>query len=295
MRVIFLVILLLIGIVLSFFLYKEKKKTEFSSTLAPFYQILGKPVQIASKSLTKVLPVDSMDEKEYGDAIKLQYSTEENSNNPDVIYLNKLAKVMLTFKKKPFEYQLFLMDTSSPNAFAMPGGVIFVTKGLMDLLTSESELAAIIAHEIGHIEKSHCLDNVRFELAAKKIGADTVGKIADFAMGIVFRSSYNKTQEDEADEYAYRLIMETDYDPKGEGKAFDRLVSLGGSIDKKAHIIQEYFQSHPHAELRREKFLERAQAWRNSNQGIKKYVGTENLKTRKSKEESELDYEWTVE
>ena len=60
--------------------------------------------------------------------------------------------------------------TPMPNAFALPGGVIIVTGGLLKTLKSEAELAAVLSHEMGHIELSHCLDTVRFQLLARKDG-----------------------------------------------------------------------------------------------------------------------------
>ena len=61
-------ILSLLGFLLSFGIYKFELNTIYSSTLAPFFQIIGKPIRTMNKALTKMIPVDSLDEKEYGDA-----------------------------------------------------------------------------------------------------------------------------------------------------------------------------------------------------------------------------------
>ena len=69
-------------------------------------------------------------------------------------YLNALVHSLTSETYKPFEYRIFL-EEGSPNACALPGGAICITTGLMDLLQNESELVAVLSHEIGHIERGH--------------------------------------------------------------------------------------------------------------------------------------------
>jgi predicted Zn-dependent protease len=294
-RKIFFILLLLIGITTFYFLYTEEKNTAFDSTLTPFYQILGKPILQINQILNKVIPVDTLDEKEYGEAIRLRYSYLENENDLNLIYINTLVTSLTKFKQKPFEYRVYILDSFIPNAFATPGGTLFITQGLLDILKSESELVAILSHEIGHVEKGHCFDRVRFELLTKKIGMSTLGKLADIIFSFTISTSYNKNQEDEADEYAFDLVLLTDYDPSGEGKSFKRLKETYSNREsREANIIKEYFQSHPYTEIRMEKFLEKAKLWWRLNQG-KKYIGSENYLQRKDYNEMKLDSEWIYE
>ncbi|TGK33421.1 peptidase M48 [Leptospira gomenensis] len=292
-RTIFFTGIFSFGCVLMFLLYKEQIQTERASTLAPFYQILGKPIRTMNRALTKVLSVDSLDEKEYGDAIRERFSELKNEGNKDYDYLNKLIVNLTVYKQKPFEYSVFIMEEESPNAFALPGGVIFVTRGLLSTLKSENELIAVLAHEIGHIEKSHCMDGVRFELLSKKIGTETLGKLADFAFQLMTRHSYNKTQEDEADVYAFELVSNTLYDPLGVGLAFQRLEQYSPETGvKKAKLLSEYFQSHPHMDLRREKFSEKAKLWWEEHPEDRRYKGARNLKNRITFETKDYEEEW---
>ncbi|PKA05121.1 hypothetical protein CH375_06955 [Leptospira ellisii] len=246
-----------------------------------------------NRALTKVLSVDSLDEKEYGDAIRERFSELKNDGNKDYDYLNKLIVSLTVYRQKPFEYSVFIMEEESPNAFALPGGVIFVTRGMLSTLKSENELIAVLAHEIGHIEKSHCMDGVRFELLSKKIGTETLGKLADFAFQLMTRHSYNKTQEDEADGYAFELVSNTLYDPIGVGAAFQRLEQYSPEAGvKKAKLLSEYFQSHPHMDLRREKFSEKAKLWWEEHPEDRRYRGARNLKNRITFETKDYEEEW---
>ncbi|TGK23803.1 M48 family metallopeptidase [Leptospira stimsonii] len=293
-RLIFFIGILVFGGVLMALLYREQIQTERTSTLAPFYQILGKPIRTMNRALTKVLSVDSLDEKEYGDAIRERFSELKKVGDKDYDYLNQLIGSLTVYKQKPFDYTVYIMEDESPNAFALPGGVIFVTRGLLTTLKSEHELISVLSHEIGHIEKSHCMDGIRFELLAKKIGTDTLGQLADFAFQTMTRHAYNKTQEDEADEYAFDLILNTTYDPSGVGLAFLRLEQYDPETGvKKAKLFSEYFQSHPHMDLRREKFSEKANLWWENHPEERRYKGTRNLKSRITFEKKDYEGEWT--
>lgn len=292
----YLVLILIFGVGLIIALSVQEKKTEMDSTAAPFWQLIGKPVQLGSKALTKVIPVNSLDEKEYGDAIRSRYESGADKSDPRYIYLNNLMKDLTKSKSKPFEYTVYLMDSGVPNAFALPGGVLFVTTGLLQILESESELVSILGHEIGHVEKNHCLENVRFQLLSQKIGSAALGQLADLAFGIIIKSSYNKNQEEEADEYAFSVLLSSDYHPAGEGKAFEKLAeSHLGKEARTANIITEYFQSHPHTVLRKERYQEKSKAWRTANPDIKKYIGKANLELQKTYSENPIENEWSVE
>ncbi len=73
---------------------------------------------------------------------------------------------------------------------------------------------SVMAHEMGHIELGHCFNAVKFELLARKTHEETLGKIADFAVPFLLHPSFSKTQENESDEYAYNLMIESQYDLK---------------------------------------------------------------------------------
>lgn len=292
-RYIFLFLLLSSGCILGFFLYKYEKKTVFDSSLAPFYQILGKPVMQMSKVLSKTLPVDSIDEATYGEAIRERYKHLKDPKNPISTYPQEVLNSLSFTSNKGFTYTVYVLDSYSPNAFALPGGVLFITTGLLNLLESESELISILGHEIGHVEKSHCFDQVKFELLAKKVGVEPLGKLADLAFGIAIGISYNKTQEDEADDYSFDLLKISSYDPAGLGSAFEKLEQAGsGSDSKNADVLREYFQSHPYTELRKEKFTEKAVVWWKLHPKEKRYIGKVNIQNHVPKLEKEYESEW---
>lgn len=282
-------LLLLFGLVLSTKLYVEKLQPPLASTLAPAFQIAGKTTGALNQALSKVIPVNELDEKEYGEAIALRYESLADSSDPDFTYANDLLKSLAIYAQKPFDYRVYVLPQSYANAYALPGGVILVTKGLLQTMQSEAELASVLAHEIGHVEREHCFSAVKYEILFEKLKSPTMGRLADFAVNLLLRHSFSKTQEADADEYAYDLILKTQYDPAGVGNAFRRLWELHNppadstentAQKSRANVFRDYFITHPPLPLRIEKFDARAEQWWKDHPAEKRYLGRSNLSTR---------------
>jgi len=247
------------------------------------FQLLGKAPQSASRAVTKVLPIDSVDEGELGKNLSIYYKAADKSsqNTETQVYLNALIKQMQKYKKKPFDYEVHILESDAPNAMALPGGVILVTKGLLNMVKSESELVSVLAHEMGHVELSHCLDSVKYEIVTKKFVHSSSGSLADFARNLLIRHSFSKTQEDEADNYGFQLLAQSEYDPTAMAKAFINLQKFSPETTyQKVNPLRDYFTSHPPLEQRIAKFSSEAEIWWHNNSEQKRYIGVENFKQR---------------
>jgi predicted Zn-dependent protease len=288
MRLVLLLVLVAIGGTLVVQLARERVQTPLESTLSRTYQVLGRPVQSLDRAFSRVIPIDSLDEKEFGDAIAGRYAADTGGDPAMREYLEELVGQLAIFAKKPFNYRVFLLSDDTPNACALPGGVILVTAGLLDSLGSESELIAVLAHEMGHIERGHCFDAVKFQVLFKKVHAPTLGMLVDLAVGAMLRHSFSKTQENEADDYAFALLTRTRYDPAAVGKSFGSLQAWqaghGGTGIERSHAdpVRDYFMSHPPLVLRLDKYAQAARVWRRNHPGEKRYVGIGNLQRRES-------------
>jgi Zn-dependent protease with chaperone function len=286
-RIAALITLLAAGGALVAALVLRRVGTPLESSLAPAFELLGSPVKSLDRFVGRVVPVDALDERDLGRALRARYGSLETPNDPDHLYLNDLMAHISTRSRKPFDYQVSVLSSPAPNAMALPGGGILVTSGLLATLQSESELVAVLAHELGHIELSHCLDAVKFELLARKLGTAPLGQIADLAVRILVAHSFSKAQEAEADEYAYALLLHSRYEPRGAGRAFASLLAWeerrdAGRGPSHADPFRDYFSSHPPLELRRDEFLARAGAWWRGHQEERRYVGEANLGQRRS-------------
>lgn len=298
-RWLFLALLLVLGSGLGLLLYLGRHGTPLQSTFTSLFQLAGVPVKLADRSLSRVIPVGSLDERELGDTLRQRYDSrlqQPAQSDRDQAYLDALIGTIAAHASKPFVYRAYVVDDPAPNAMAMPGGVLLVTRGLLETLGSEAELVAVLAHEVGHVELGHCFDAVRFQLLAQKVGVSQLGGFADFAFGLLTRHAYSKTMEDEADRYAWKLLLTSRYDPSALGRSFESLhihsARQGMATPRQAELFRDYFMSHPPLELRVEKYAQSARQWWSENPAGPRYRGRLNLEQRQSMAQSALAQEW---
>jgi beta-barrel assembly-enhancing protease len=294
-RVVFLLLLLLGGALVIYALYKSKSQVPLGSSFSPVFQLLGKSTSSVDIALTRILPINEMDERAYGDAIAESYEFMTDSEDASHIYLNLLIQDLAAFSKKKFNYRVFVISSSTPNAFALPGGVICVTDGLLSTMKSEAQIISVLSHEMGHIERGHCFDAIKYELAFKKINAPSIGQLADFTINLFLRHSFSKTQENSADEYGYDLVLLTKYDPMAVSDAFRELQKTDNSPRwQSGNIVSAYLETHPPLPSRIEKYNQWAMEWwlgHNSIDG--RYIGNKNLNVRIPLSQQAFPNEWT--
>jgi predicted Zn-dependent protease len=170
-------------------------------------------------------------------------------------------------------YRFSVVDLPEPNAFALPGGYIYVSRGLLALLNSEDELASVIAHEIGHVSARHHLRHSL--LAAPLIPVRLATGIGSLATGIVSPSlghvvgalgnapgsialaTHSRGQEDEADVIGQQLVAGAGWDPRAIAAVMDALTredELGGRDPNQTSFLD----THPTTPDRAKRTLERA-------------------------------------
>ena len=157
-------------------------------------------------------------------------------------------------ERKNITYRFFVVRTDMVNAFALPGGYVYVTEGLLRLLEDEAELAAVLGHELAHVEKRHGVKRMRQAVLAEK-GADYAGEAAGSGVGEqVARlvadlfadmavSGYGRKQELQSDEIGLALANGSGYDPEGAVRSFQRFLELEGGAKKSG--MADFFASHP--------------------------------------------------
>jgi predicted Zn-dependent protease len=277
-RVIFLACLVLLGGALATFLYIKEVQPPVQPTASSAFQVFGETVRIVDRLASRAMPVNDFDEAALGEAYLGWYVNKEHSATEE--YVNAVLAEMAAFKQKDFDYHAHVVPWGEPNAAALPGGVIFVTEGLLEALDNEAQLAAVLAHEVGHIELSHCVDAVKYEIVARKLGVQTLGEIADFAVDFMIRYSFSKTQEHEADLYAWKRLSNSRYDPGAVGGSFDAMLRWTESVGISGYepgLFRDYFASHPPLEVRAHEFSNRANRWWRRHASERRYAGAQNL------------------
>jgi len=132
------------------------------------------------------------------------------------------AGVAAHVRRHGIEYQFHVVDSPEVNAFALPGGQVYVTTGMLEFLQSEAELAFVLGHEIAHVDQRHAIERLMTQLAMERIGLGDVGRLADLPLALV-RGGYRKYQELEADTVGLRLGTAAGYEPTAAVTPFRRL------------------------------------------------------------------------
>ena len=153
-------------------------------------------------------------------------------------------------------YRVTVLNSDIVNAFALPGGYVYVTRGLLALVDDEAELAGVLGHEIGHVIARHGAQRQTAALGASVIGAvlgAVVGNaVASQAVGLGSQgliASYSRDQEYEADTLGVRYLAAAGYDPYAQG---DFLAAMDVNAQAQATIAgkgdearADWLSSHP--------------------------------------------------
>ncbi len=135
----------------------------------------------------------------------------------------------------PFEFQFQLVNMVEPNAFSIPGGYVYVSRGILPILNSEDELATILGHEIAHVVRRHSASQMKKSVLPSLLTVPglLIGGISPGlgglinapinAAGQIYLANYSRGQENEADEIGVLLAAKAGYQPKALGKALDQL------------------------------------------------------------------------
>ncbi|HEX2250321.1 MAG TPA: M48 family metalloprotease [Gemmatimonadales bacterium] len=175
-------------------------------------------------------------------------------------YVAKLGKQMAAASERPnLPWEFHVVDDASVNAFALPGGFIFVTRGLMASMNNEAELASVLGHEIGHVTHRHSVQQIsKAQLAQLGLGIGSIlssdiarfGQLASAGLGILFLK-YGRDAELEADRSGFRYALSQNYDVSEMTDVFETLsrISEAGGGGK----LPEWLSTHPNPENRIER------------------------------------------
>jgi predicted Zn-dependent protease len=162
----------------------------------------------------------------------------------------------------PFDFKFYVINALDPNAFAIPGGYIFVTTGLIVLADNEQEIAGVLSHEISHVTQRHVAQMIekskRLSIAtlaamvagilAGRGGAGSAAAVA-MAQGTAgaLTLKYTREMETDADQNGLHLLVKAGYDPNGMITFFNKIQKVSLAM---APNIPAYLLTHPATENR---------------------------------------------
>jgi len=188
-------------------------------------------------------------------------------------YLNGLGGLLQSTSEQPKPpFTFTLLDSPVINAFAVPGGYVYITRGLMALANDEAELAGVVAHEIGHVTARHSAQRVSRGILASlgaavlgaAVGEPLLGDAARLAAG-AYIQGFSREQEFEADQLGVRYLTRAGFDPMAMatflsdmGAEHELALKIAGK--EGTDPVQGLFSSHPRTGARVEKVAARARA-----------------------------------
>ena len=175
-------------------------------------------------------------------------------------YVNRLGKQLAADSERPnLPWTFRVVDDPVVNAFALPGGFIYVTRGLMTHLSSEAELVSVLGHEIGHVTGRHSVEQMsKAQLAQIGLIAGMVlkpelaqfGDLAQTGLGLLFLK-YGRDDEREADSLGLRYLVREQYDPREMPQVFETLRRVGEAESQgKQGRVPGWLSTHPAPENR---------------------------------------------
>ncbi len=178
-------------------------------------------------------------------------------------WLQQLGASLSAKSERPgLQWTFRLVDDPAVNAFALPGGFIYITRGLMTHMNSEAELASVVGHEIGHVTARHSVNQMsKMQVAQLGFGLGMVlsSKIAEYgdvfqqALGLMFLK-FSRDDERQADELGLRYIVRTGYDARLMPEVFAVLGAVGRL--EGGGRLPDWQSTHPNPEDRRQRMTQ---------------------------------------
>jgi beta-barrel assembly-enhancing protease len=226
------------------------------------------------------------DEKKLGNEIyaKLNQGDALLKNERVLDYIQQIGKRILDNSDKvPFDFRFSVIRSSAINAFATPGGYVYLNRGLINLVESESELASVMAHEIAHVNARHIADTIE---KSKKVNIATLAGIlagvllgggGNLTAGLIGMSTaagatlslrYSREHEEEADRLGMMYLVKSGYEPR----SMIDFMKIMRRYEYYSSNIPSYFLTHPGTD-ERIRYLDASVQTTYTNHGQKAIVG----------------------
>lgn len=240
--------------------YSDRHKQEARVGPEAVLNALADTERELSRMPAAVTRMSDEEEIRIGDALAERYSAQYGQGDALMQdYVTSVGRRVAGRARRKFDYKFhYVPDESLVNAFALPGGHVFIGQGMVRLMQTEDELAGVLGHEVEHIDNYHCVE--RYQLKAR-IHDLPLAELLALPVEL-FQAGYNKEQELEADRDGTYLAVMAGYSPQGAIHLFQRFQRLHREYVLKAESpdqeisqvaiagIEGYFRSHPLPEER---------------------------------------------
>lgn len=195
-------------------------------------------------------PTSTQEEEQMGEAYRPVILQQFSGAYPDAEVQSYLGSVVLGMAhnsvRPDLQWTFTVLNDSTPNAFAVPGGEVFITRGLLWRLDDEAEFAVVMGHEVGHVEHRHTVQSMGRDsmiaalgqLGGRAIGSAEAGNLATS----LITTRFSRDQEREADVQGVHNSFKAGYDPRRGAEVFKKFLAMkqGGES-----AIDAWTSSHP--------------------------------------------------
>lgn len=223
-------------------------------------------------SVAYLTPITPAQEIQIGQQAMVEVAKEfkEYTANADLVnYVRSIGDKVIAqaSRKNELNYKVYVLDSPVVNAFTIPGGAIFITTECLKYMKNEAELAAVLAHEVGHNENKHPVESIKRSMAAQGLAQGALSSndgaaiqlIAGVTLDLILKG-FSRSQEKESDQTSAIILSKMNYDTDALSGFLATLLSL--SSDPNGLI--KLFSTHPGSQERIE--------------SLEKYVTTKGIK-----------------
>jgi predicted Zn-dependent protease len=221
--------------------------------------ILGKAKKIGDKAADTKQKFDDMnindkEERQLGEQVSLKLRQHFGVfQDQDVTkYVSLVGTALAQASSRPkLDWQFIVLDTDGVNAYAAPGGFIHITRGLLGLMKSESELAGVLGHEITHVTGKHTVNSIEktkresfavdTATAGKDLRTTWLAKLGEKVFNDVLDGQFSQSDENNADETGIRVANQVGYAPSGMVEVLKKIDARNGGREDRNGM----FASHP--------------------------------------------------
>ncbi len=186
---------------------------------------------------------------QFADQLKTELTFIED---PEIVgYIDALGQSLARVSRRSdIPYTFRVVNTDDVNAFAVPGGYLYVNRGLIEAADTESELAGVLGHEIGHVVGRHSARQMTQQYGLSAIAGLILGDNPSMLTQVVAQiaatgaiTSYSRGMESEADGYGVQELYDAGIDPAGLATFFDKLDEMRGGAG--GSRLEMFFSTHP--------------------------------------------------
>lgn len=259
--ILFPVFFLVLGIAAGAIYYAQRRQKASHVSASAVVDLAADAQRDLSRAPLELSRISDDEEIAIGKQLETQYTSikQPMSAEEDALqlYIRRVGGKVAAHAHRPLPYDFHLIpDRNLINAFALPGGPVYIGEGMTDLMTTEDELASVLAHEVEHIDHYHAVERFQIEAQLRHLDLEALNGLVQLPLEL-WEAGYHKDEELEADREGMFLAVQAGYSPYGAVKIYESFAKLHKEYVIHAETPEEelsqlaiqsldgYFRSHP--------------------------------------------------